>query len=85
MKTEYDIQLRCATCGSGDQFELNEDKSYIKCNMCGREYLGGIEELKNLNSDALDSIKEEIAEEAKAEIMSSLRKAFKNSRYIKIK
>ena len=83
MRTEYSIQLRCATCGSEDQFEFNDDKSYIKCNMCGCEYLGGIEELKNLNPDALYFVKKEIAEEAKSEIMSSLRKAFKNSKYIK--
>lgn len=85
MKTEYDIKLRCATCGSEDQFEFNEDKSYIKCKMCGREYLGGIEELKKLNSDAIDSVKEEIAKEMKSEILSSFRKAFVDSKYIKIK
>lgn len=85
MKTEYTIQLRCATCGSKNQFESNDDKTYVKCRMCGREYLGGIEELKELNPDALDSVKEEIAKEAKAEIMSSLRRAFKNSKSITIK
>lgn len=85
MKTEYDIKFRCATCGNEDQFEFNEDKSYIKCKMCGREYLGGIEVLKELNSDVIDSVKEEIAKEAKAEILSSFRKAFGNSKYIKIK
>lgn len=85
MKTEYDIKFRCATCGSEDQFEFNEDKSYIKCKMCGREYLGGIEELKKLNSDAIDSVKEEIAKEMKSEILSSFRKAFGDSKYIKIK
>ena len=85
MKTDYNIQLRCATCGSKDQFESNDDKSYIKCKMCGREYLGGIEELKELNPDAIESIKEEIAVDAKEEILSSFRKAFKNSKVITIK
>lgn len=65
MKTEYDIKFRCATYGSEDQFEFNEDKSYIKCKMCGREYLGGIEELTELNSDEIDSVKEEIEKEMK--------------------
>lgn len=85
MKTEYDIKFRCSTCGSEDQFEFNEDKSYIKCKMCGREYLGGIEKLKKLNSDVKDSVKEEIAKEMKSEILSSFRKAFGNSKHIKIK
>ena len=30
LKESYTVQLRCATCGSDDHFEFNEDKSYIK-------------------------------------------------------
>lgn len=85
MKTEYFVQFRCTTCGCEDQLEFNEDKSYIKCTRCGREYLGGLDELKEYNEDAMESIKEEIAADAKDEIMKSIRKAFKGSKYIKIK
>ena len=46
LRNNYTIKLRCATCGSDEHFEFNEDKSYIKCTMCNREYFGGIEELK---------------------------------------
>ena len=77
MKKEYSIKLRCATCGSEDSFECNDDKSYIKCKLCGREYLGGIEELKNLNTHSIEEVKKEIVEEAKSEILSAIRGAFK--------
>ena len=38
MKENYDrsVKLRCITCGSS--FEPNEDRTYIKCIRCGREY-----------------------------------------------
>jgi hypothetical protein len=29
LKDKYEISLRCATCGCDDQFEANEDRSYI--------------------------------------------------------
>ena len=37
----YSIQLRCIVCGSEEHFDYNEDKSYIKCTNCGKEYFGG--------------------------------------------
>ena len=49
MKTEYKGKLRCATCGSDSHFETNDEKTYIKCTMCNREYLGGYDELLELN------------------------------------
>ena len=30
LKDNYKIRLRCATCGCEDQFEFNDDKSYIE-------------------------------------------------------
>jgi ribosomal protein S27E len=46
MKDSYNksIQLRCITCGDKD-FEFNEEKTWVKCNRCGKEYLGGYDEL----------------------------------------
>lgn len=55
MKKEYFLRLRCATCGREYSFEYNDDKSYVKCTFCNREYFGGIEELKELN----DSVEED--------------------------
>lgn len=51
MKKSYNksVQLRCAVCGSADDFESNEDKTYIKCKKCNKEYHGGYDELVELN------------------------------------
>ena len=60
---KYDLLLRCDTCGSNSDFEYNEDKSYIKCVNCGREYYGGIEELKEYNFEFLEEIKSMIKDD----------------------
>lgn len=84
-KDSYEIRLRCATCGCEDQFEFNDDKSYIKCTFCNREYIGGIEELKELNQEALDDVKEEIQKDAESYIKDQLKRAIKRNKHIKIK
>ena len=83
LKDNYTIKLRCATCGSDNHLEFNEDKSYIKCTMCNREYFGGIEELKELNVDVFDEVKNQIEEDAKSYIKDEQRKAFKDCKNIK--
>ena len=75
LKDSYEVRLRCATCGCEDQFESNDDKSYIKCTFCNREYFGGIEELKEFNQEALDDVKAEIEQDAAAYIKEQLKKA----------
>ena len=85
LKDSYEIRLRCATCGCEDQFEFNDDKSYIKCAFCNREYFGGIEELKELNQEALDDVKEEIQKDAESFIKDQLKRAIKRNKHIKIK
>lgn len=85
LKDNYTVKLRCATCGCEDHFEFNDDKSYVKCTMCNREYLGGIEELKELNEEAFDELKGQIADDAKSYIQDELRKAFKGNKFIKFK
>ena len=39
---------RCMDCFE-DRFEWNDDKSYVRCKVCGREYMGGYNELVDLN------------------------------------
>ena len=39
---------RCMDCFD-ERFEWNDDKSYVRCKVCGREYLGGYNELVDLN------------------------------------
>jgi len=77
MKTEYKGKLRCITCGSDSSFESNDDKTYIKCTNCNREYFGGYDELLSLNSDAIEEIKQQIAKDAKKEIEDKLKNLFK--------
>ncbi len=85
MKTSYSERLRCSTCGSDSHFEYNEDKSYIKCSQCNREYLGGYDELLELNQEIIEKVKQQIAKEAKDEILNQLKREFKNSKNLKIK
>ena len=85
LKDKYSVKLRCATCGSEDHFEFNEDKSYIKCTMCNREYLGGIEELKEMNEETFNDVTQQITNDAKIYLQDELRKVFKVNRFINIK
>lgn len=39
---------RCMDCFD-ERFEWNENKSYVRCTVCGREYFGGYNELVDLN------------------------------------
>lgn len=83
MKDKYTIKLRCATCGCEDHFEFNEDRSYVKCTFCNREYIGGIEELQELNETQLEKVQEEIKQDAISHIQNELKKAFKGNKFIK--
>lgn len=81
--------MRCVVCGSDSDFECNEDKTYIKCNKCNREYHGGYNELVELNKGLIDEeieqTKEEITQDMQEEINAMLKKAFKGSENFKIK
>ena len=85
LKNSYMIQLRCVTCGCEDQFEYNDDKSYIKCTFCNREYFGGIEELKECNQEAFEEIQNKIQADTASYIEDQLKRTFKGNKYIKIK
>ena len=91
MKDSYNrqIPLRCATCGSSSDFEFNEDKSYVKCTKCNREYFGGYDELVELNQaniqEELNAMKAEVKQDAEKYLHESLKKAFKGNKFIKFK
>jgi len=91
LKDNYNttIQLRCIVCGMEDSFEHDEEKSYIKCTNCGKEYFGGYKELVECNqheiSAAIEKKKTEITQDAQKEITNMFRKAFKGSKFLKFK
>ena len=90
MKKNYNfsVTLRCPVCGSTN-IELFDDKSYGKCTMCNKEFSGGYDELVELNQVTIDVAmkdkKAEIAKDLEKELHDRLKKAFKGSKYIKIK
>jgi ribosomal protein S27E len=90
MKDSYNksIQLRCITCGDVD-FEFNDDKTWVKCNRCGKEYNGGYDELVELNQETinleLEKTKEEIGKDLHKEMTDVFKKAFKGNKNIKFK
>lgn len=90
MKNDYSksITLRCITCG-GEDFEFNEDKSYIKCNLCNREYFGGYDELIELNEESITegvgAFKAEVTSDIEKDITDMFKKAFSGNKFIKIK
>ena len=85
MKERYTEKLRCATCGDTESFEFNDDKSYIKCVKCDREYLGGYDELLSYNQEMIEGVKGQIEVVAEAYIRKSLENAFKGNKFFKIK
>lgn len=91
LKDNYDfsVQLRCMVCGREDSFEFNDDKSYVKCTNCGKEYHGGYDELVSCNEAFIEDAKEEILGEIKEDLQKEVdqmfKDAFKGSKFIKIK
>lgn len=84
MKTEYCGKLRCNTC-AGEDFEFNEDRTYVKCTRCGREYFGGYDELLEYNQDVKDDVMNEMKEDTEEYIKKSLQDALKGCKNIKLK
>lgn len=78
---KINISLKCASCKSAD-FEYNDDKTYIKCNFCNREYIGGYDELVDLNQNEIDNALKIKKKEIEKDVMRELSKLPKN---IKIK
>lgn len=91
MEKDYskDLALRCIVCGSDSHFEFNEDKTFVKCTLCNREYTGGYDELVELNQsliqEELGMTTEELIKDISAGLTDSLKKAFRGNKNITIK
>ena len=68
-----EFEASCVGCGSKEHFEFNEECTYIKCSKCGKEYLGGKDELLNLNNSF---IKNQFLEEHGKEVQKELSMIF---------
>lgn len=67
-----DIKLRCVVCGDTESFKVDDNSQTIICERCGREYLGGKDELIELNQQLID----EEVENIKAEVTKDVQKEF---------
>ena len=91
MKKKYErsISLRCVVCGSSDYFEYNDDKTYVKCTLCNREYLGGQQELQDMNeaviANEVNSLKKEFLKDAEKELTNMFRKVSSKNKFITFK
>jgi len=90
MKDSYDksLQLQCHVCGDTN-LESNENRSWIKCNNCGKEYHGGYNELVEFNqskiNQELEKTKEEIFKDLQKDMGDMFEKAFKGNKNVKFK
>lgn len=84
MTQEISVTLYCQTCGNSD-FTHNEDKSFLKCNVCNREYHGGIDELANYNQESIQHAVDEVGEKLLDDFAKKLETKFRNNKYIKFK
>lgn len=85
MKNSYNttVTLQCGSCGSTNL--ESKDKSYVKCNNCNREYLGGEDELVKANQRVIKRMVERKADEIAKNFADDLMKAFKGNKNFRIR
>lgn len=84
MSKQINVTLYCPTCGLSD-FYHDEDKSYIKCNNCEREFHGGLEEVLEYNQKQVDEALEQESEKLLNDFGKTLENQFKNNVHFKFK
>lgn len=78
------ISLACQTCG-GEDFYFNDDKSYVKCNTCNREYFGGYDELVQVNKQRAQAAVERLGKMMLSDAEKNLKKKLRKFKSIKLK
>lgn len=84
MSKNITVSLLCATCGQGD-FDHNEDKSWVKCNNCDREYPGGIDELAEFNQNNIQEAVSGYGQNLVDDFAKKLESTIRNNKHIKFK
>lgn len=84
MRTIIEVTLNCATCGQSD-FAHNDDKSWMKCNNCNREYPGGVDELSEFNQPNIQEAVNEYGQNLVDQFAKEMESKFKNNKYLKFK
>lgn len=72
------IALQCIVCGDTHSFQTNPENGSIICERCGKEYLGGKDELIELNQQLIDEEIEAIKSEVTKDIHDELNKTIKS-------
>lgn len=78
------VFLSCATCGGAD-FDFNEDKSFVKCKTCNREYTGGYDELVKNNQAQINQAIHETKKVIVEDFRKSLKDILKGNKQIKFR
>jgi len=84
MSKKITVSLLCARCGQGD-FDHNEDKSWVECNNCDREYPGGINELAEFNQSNIQEAVNDLGQSLVDDFAKKMESKFKKNKYIKFK
>ncbi|MFZ4862968.1 hypothetical protein ACL9RF_12380 [Sphingobacterium sp. Mn56C] len=84
MSTEINVTLYCPICGQSD-FECNDNKSYVKCNNCEREFHGGIDELAEFNHAEIENEVQKYGQALLDDFAKNLERKFKNNIHLKFK
>lgn len=84
MSTKITVSLICATCGQAD-FDHNEDKSWVKCLNCDREYAGGIDELAQFNQASIQDAVNNFGQNLVDDFAKKIETKFRNNKYIKLR
>ena len=83
LKKDYNraVKLRCIVCGDTESFKVDDNDQTIICKRCGREYLGGKDELIELNQQFIDeeieAVKAEVTKDVQTEFNKMIKSIFK--------
>ncbi|QQD13739.1 hypothetical protein [Sphingobacterium sp. UDSM-2020] len=84
MDNKITVTVFCPTCGLSD-FNHKEDETYIQCNNCKREYLGGIDELLEYNQQQVDDGTAALGQKLLDDFGKTLESKFRNNKNFKFK